>query len=217
MIRLALEQLSSARRIADHANRLGVDRSPLPRRLASEHLGAVLADAVLQAGVNYQTVVQTRVNRIELHFPEAATLSGIIAVIERDGASDFLLWKHPTKVMRFVSLAELLAVKGIDSTLELKTWLCFSGARRDLLDLHGIGPKTCDYLCFLVGIDCVAIDRHVKTFANEAGVTATDYEYLKSVVSYAADLLGMTRRDFDSWIWRTISARAKTDHQLSLF
>jgi endonuclease III len=104
----------------------------------------------------------------------------------------------------------------IGTTNELKLWLNRSDARDHLLSLHGIGPKTYDYLCCLVGIDCIAVDRHVRTFANEAGVAITDYDQLKSVVSYAADLLGMSRRDFDAWIWRTVSARNMFDRQLSL-
>jgi hypothetical protein len=95
-------------------------------------------------------------------------------------------------------------MQGIETSVELRGWLCLSSARQHLLSLNGIGPKTYDYLCCLVGIDCIAIDRHVKTFAKEAGVPVSDYEYLKSVVSYAADLLGMRRRDFDAWIWQTI-------------
>jgi hypothetical protein len=176
----------------------------------------VLADAVLQAGLNYETVVRMRVMRIESQFPETATLSGLIELIERGGASDLLLWKHPTKLTRFVCLAKFLAMRGIETTDELKRWLCVSGARTDLLRLNGIGPKTCDYLCCLVGIDGVAVDRHLKRFASEAGVSVRDYECLKSVVGYAADLLGMSRRDFDAWIWRTVSIRKANISEQSL-
>jgi hypothetical protein len=209
-----LEQLAFARRIADHANRLGAHSLLFTPRAASDHLGALLADAVLQAGVNYKTVVRMRITRIESQFPETATLSGVIALIERGGAGDFMLWKHPTKVTRFESLAKFLAMQGIETSVELRGWLCLSSARQHLLSLNGIGPKTYDYLCCLVGIDCIAIDRHVKTFAKEAGVSVSDYHYLKSVVSYAADLLGMRRRDFDAWIWQTISTRTISDGQL---
>jgi hypothetical protein len=205
-----LEQLSFARRIADHANRLGIHPLPVPARAAFNHIGAALADAVLQPGVNYQTVVRMRITRIEAQFPETATLSGVIELIEREGAGDFLLWKHPTKVARFISLAKFLARQRIETTVELRRWLCLSSARQHLLDLDGIGPKTCDYLSCLVGIDCIAVDRHVRTFAIEAGVSVGDYDELRSAVSYAADLLGIKRRDFDAWIWRTISARAMT-------
>ena len=130
--------------------------------------------------------------------------------------SDFLLWRHPTKVARFVSLAQFLALRHVETTLDLKAWLSKGTAREHLLRLHGIGRKTYDYLCCLVGIDCIAVDRHIKTFASEAGVPLSDYDGLKSAVSYAADFLGITRRDFDAWIWQTVSARASRMHQLSL-
>jgi hypothetical protein len=211
-----LEELGFARRIADYADRLGVQRTPVTMRVASDHLGAVLADAVLQAGVSYRTVVRMRVDRIHSKFPEAATLPGLIAILEHHGAADFLLWRHPVKMTRFTSLTQFLAMQDINTTNELKSWLNQSGARTHLLKLHGIGPKTHDYLCCLVGIDCIAVDRHVRTFANEAGVLISEYEQLKAIVSYAADLLGMARREFDAWIWQTISARNLGNRQLSL-
>jgi hypothetical protein len=210
-----LEQLASARLIADYADRLGVHHSQVARRTECNHLGAVLADAILQAGLSYQNVVRVRIERIQARFPQTSTLAGLIDLIDRDGAADLLLWNHPIKVMRFITLARFLAAQDIDNTVQLKHWLCRSGARSLLLGLQGIGPKTCDYLSCLVGIDCIAVDRHVKTFASEAGVPANDYENLKAAVSYAADLLGVARRDFDSWIWQTISARSDRYHSNS--
>ncbi|CAK7054772.1 MAG: hypothetical protein DELT_01166 [Desulfovibrio sp.] len=214
---VVLEQLEFARRIADYADRLGVHYTPATPRIASDHIGAVLADAILQAGMSYRTVVRVRVDRIHSKFPEAATLSGLIALLDCYGAVDFLSWTHPTKLSRFMGLTNFLCTQQIDTTIELKHWLVQATARKHLLGLHGIGPKTYDYLCCLVGIDCIAVDRHVRTFANEAGVDNHNYDFLQSVVSYAADLLGMPRRDFDAWIWRTISSRMLgNNHQLSL-
>jgi hypothetical protein len=152
-------------------------------------------------------VVHKRVERIQSEFPEAATMSGIISLIARGGTHDFLLWRHPAKVMRFISLARLLASNGVETTGALKRWLDLDGSCEQLLGLHGIGPKTCDYLCCLVGIDRIAVDRHIRTFADEAGVTLEDYQDLKSIMCCAADLLGVARRDFDAWIWRIVSAR----------
>src|ERR1022692_3372383 len=200
---VVIEELEFARRIADYADDLGVRHSRVSLRVTSAHLGAVLADAILQAGVSYRNVVRMRVERIHSRFPEAATLPGLIVLLEQKGAAEFLLWSHPIKMSRFVSLTHLLAEQNINTTVELRLWLNGDDAREHLLSLHGIGPKTCDYLSCLVGIDCIAIDRHVRRFANEAGIAISDYEKLKSVVSYAADLLGMPRRDFDAWIWRT--------------
>jgi hypothetical protein len=59
----------------------------------------------------------------------------------------------------------------------------------------------------LVGLDRIAVDRHIKAFAIEAGVLVADYDSLGAAMSYAADLLGMSRRDFDAWVWQTTSER----------
>jgi endonuclease III len=178
-------------------------------------LGAVLADAILQAGVSYRNVVRKRIERIHSRFPEAATLAGLMVVIEQNGVAEFLLWSHPDKMSRFMALTKLLVEHNINTTVDLRLWLKGSHSREHLLSLHGIGPKTCDYLSCLVGIDCIAIDRHVRRFVNGAGVAVSDYKKLKSVVSYAADLLGITRRDFDAWIWRTSSEENLKERQLS--
>jgi len=200
-----LKNCSSARRIADYAESLGVRGSSVTSRAASEHLGAVLADAILQAGVSYRSVVRVRVDRILSQFPEASTLPGLVMLLRRLGVAEFLLWRHPVKIARFNALTQLLADNNVGTVSELRLWISRDNARERILSLHGIGPKTYDYLCCLVGVDCIAVDRHVRRFANEAGVFIRDYAKLKTIVSYAADLLGMARRDFDAWIWRTLS------------
>src|ERR1039458_7012053 len=97
---VVLEELEFARRIADYADDLGVRHSRVSLRVTSAHLGAVLADAILQAGVSYRTVVRMRVERIHLQFPDAATLPGLITFLEQQGAGEFLLWNHPIKTSR---------------------------------------------------------------------------------------------------------------------
>ncbi len=143
-------------------------------------------------------------------------MPGLMTLLEHHGPSNFLLWSHPVKLSRFVALTSYLALQDIATTVELNGWLSRHGSREQLLALDGVGPKTFDYLCCLVGMDCIAVDRHVRTFASEAGVSVGDYDRLKSVVSYAADLLGIARRDFDSWIWQTVSSRGIDDRQMSL-
>lgn len=196
-----IEVLARARQVATHAARLGIVVTAIPCRPASCHLGAVLADAVLQAGLNYRTVVRPRVHRIQTNYPNAARLSGIKAIVEEGAVCEFLLWKHLAKVSLFIRVAGLLSEHYVEDTSDLREWLPQRPARERLLDLHGFGPKTYDYMCCLVGIDRIAVDRHIKSFANAAGVSADDYDDLQAVVSCAADLLGVRRRDFDAWIW----------------
>lgn len=200
-----LSALSSARLVVQLAQEKGVVRHNTRCREPSYHVGAILADAALQAGLNYRTVVKVRIDKIVLEFPEAATLSGTFKAIASIGVAEFLQWRHHTKLSRFVCLAELLRNEGIDDFHELRTWLHNPSGREKLRAIHGVGPKTVDYLCGLVGLDFIAVDRHIRTFASDAGVKAADYYFLQTVVSYAADLLGISRRHFDASIWTYVS------------
>lgn len=200
-----LSELSSARLVVQLAHEKGVVCNNLSHREPIYHVGAILADAALQAGLNYRAVVKIRVDRIVHEFPEAATLSGMFHAISSIGVAEFLRWNHHTKVSRFVCLAELLRSENVDDFHQLRAWLQNPTCREKLRMIHGVGPKTVDYLCGLVGLDFIAVDRHIRTFASDAGVTEEDYDFLRTVISYAADLLGVSRRQFDASIWTYVS------------
>lgn len=197
--------LLNARKVANHARELGVMDLQPASRPHGHHIGAVLADAILQAGLNYRTVVLPRVQLIVERYPEAHQLDGVQHIIITGGISDFLKWKHHTKLTRFASLVSFLAEQDIQCVPQLRERLCSSSFRESLLDLYGIGPKTIDYLSCLTGIDSVAVDRHIRSFARHSGVDADDYKGLHMVFSCAADLLALPRRDLDSWVWMRVS------------
>jgi hypothetical protein len=199
--------------VANHADSIGFSAGTYerPRRASFTHLGAALADCILQAGVNYRTVVRPRVERIVFLFPESATLSGTKKFIEQKMVSEFLLWTHSEKVERFTHLCGLLDEHRIEDVASLRVWLSAATAHRTaMLQIRGIGPKTVDYLSCLVGIDAIAVDRHIRGFARQAGVEIDDYDLLKQVFSSAADLLDVSRRDFDIWVWNKVSREANS-------
>lgn len=198
-----LINLVCARQVANYAIDLGIiSNSAEMRRPTYCHLGAALADAILQAGLNYRTVVKGRVDRIIQFYPETSELSGVLAVVESERVAGFLLWKHPEKIRRFIAVAHALRAARVANTSELKCSLEKGDLPGDLLTIKGIGPKTVDYLGCLVGVDRVAIDRRMRSFAGAAGVGTSDYDALRDVLSYAADLIGISRREFDAWVWR---------------
>jgi len=176
-------------------------------------MGAVLADSVLQAGLNYAKVVKPRIASILETFPHASTVNTLIEVIETEGSPKFLRWEHGEKISRFDSLVTFVAEAEIESTSELGEALRDDSFRSDIQRLRGVGPKTVDYMACLVGVDCIAVDRHVRGFAVFAGLEDSSYDYLRDVFSFAADLLSVSRRDFDASIWHYQSA--KTARQLS--
>lgn len=200
--------LYAARNIADHAIRLGVVSSHVSFRPSYNHMGAVLADSVLQAGLNYAKVVKPRVASILEHFPQAMTVNVLIEVIEVEGIPKFLQWQHTEKIARFGGLVAFLAESKIESTSELCEALQDDVFRADIRRVRGVGPKTVDYMACLVGADCIAVDRHIRGFAELVGLDDDSYDYLRGAFSFAADLLSISRREFDACIWHYQSTKA---------
>ncbi|WP_036578827.1 hypothetical protein [Brucella anthropi] len=196
-----LEVLKAARRVADFASTQGVPASYAVRRSTYEHAGALLADAVLQAGLSYRSVVMPRVVRILVEFPDMARVSELSCLVRKGSTAHLLNWQHPTKVARFERLVDFLYRAKVDTTEDIRTVLKSDTFCTDLQSLNGVGPKTVDYMACLVGIESVAVDRHIRTFAARAGVNNNKYEFLKNVFCFAADLLSISRREFDAWVW----------------
>ncbi|AOI84629.1 hypothetical protein JAO10_31595 [Burkholderia contaminans] len=212
----AIEVLLAARRIADHAKDEGALFVEMHPRATCEHLGAVLADSVLQAGLNYTTVVRPRVVAILRAHPNRLTISSLVALIQDGKTGAFLNWRHHEKVTRFEALVVFLKDWGIEDVNDLRVSLASDEFCDALQTVNGIGPKTVDYMACLVGIDSIAVDRHVRTFAKTVGVENDDYHFLRKSFCCAADLLSLPRREFDAWLWRRAAAPAQVQLTLAV-
>lgn len=210
----AIEVLLAARRIADHAKDEGALWELKVPRATCEHLGAVLADSVLQAGLNYATVVRPRVLAILRTYSSHDTVSSLLELIKEQRTGEFLSWRHHEKVTRFETLVVFLKEWGVEDVHDLRSNLALEEFCEAIQTLNGIGPKTVDYMACLVGIDSIAVDRHVRTFAKSVGVENDDYHFLRKSFCCAADLLELPRREFDAWLWRR--AASSSQIQLSL-
>lgn len=200
--------LSAARCIADRAICEGLLEPKAPKRPTYQHMGAVLADSILQAGLNYSKIVRPRVKTILEVFPHATTVNAIVRIIEKQGSDRFLQWQHHEKVSRFDDLVKFLSGSDIENTSDLGEALLDDAFRVALREIRGIGPKTVDYMACLVGVDCIAVDRHIRGFAELAGIREDGYDYLRDVFNFAADLLGVSRRQFDASIWQFQASKA---------
>jgi hypothetical protein len=156
---------------------------------------------VLQAGLSYRSVVMPRVARILMEFPDADCVSALICLVKKGNTAHLLDWQHPTKVERFERLVDFLHRSEVDTTDDIRTVLKSDMFCANLQSLNGVGPKTTDYMACLVGIDSIAVDRHIRSFAVRAGVTNDAYDFLKGAFCFAADLLSISRREFDAWVW----------------
>jgi hypothetical protein len=207
--------LQAARQVADFASNEGVPSTSGPRRSDYRHAGALLADSILQAGLNYRAVVLPRVERILRSFPNLDTIGALLPLVEGGHSGDFLDWQHPVKISRFGQLVRFMHREGLDTTTDIREALDSAQFRSDLQSLSGVGPKTVDYMCCLVGIDSIAVDRHIKTFAAKAGLRDSDYEFLKLSFCFAADLLSISRREFDAWVWSRESGAVRPQLELA--
>ncbi|MBI5268486.1 MAG: hypothetical protein HY856_02285 [Burkholderiales bacterium] len=207
--------LLAARRVADFAEKDGALQSTQLPRPTLDHMGAIVADAVLQAGLNYATVVRPRVTGILKKHPDADRVSVLAKLVESRQVATFLNWNHPTKITRFEQLVHSLTSNSIERAEDLREGLRCSDFRASLRTISGVGPKTVDYLACLVGVDSIAVDRHVRTYADRVGVDSRDYDYVQEVFCCAADLLKVSRREFDAWVWRQEAVSAPAS-QLAL-
>ena len=171
------------------------------RRRGYAHMGAVLCDAGLQAGLNYQAVVAPRIERLVHHWPTSTTTRAFQRKARRYGLVDVLRWRDPLKLARIDAMAELFASHDVDTCQDARRWLRTATAEMRLLDIHGVGLKTVDYLRILVGISELAVDRHIRAFANSAGVTGNDLA-IKGQLVRAASRCGLALDHADELLWR---------------
>lgn len=196
-----VQMLLAARRVADYTIEIGAN---IPQReigAAYDHMGALLTDTVLQAGLNYKTVVLPRVQSVLARYPCHYRTSDVMEIVRGGEASAFLTWTHGEKLARFEGLATFLHASSVETVSDLGKRLGDDRFVASVLALKGIGNKTVDYMGCLAGLDAVAVDRHIRTFARRAGVLDDDYHFLRAVFCSAADLLGVSRRAFDAWVW----------------
>lgn len=163
------------------------------------HMGACLTDTVLQSGLRYETVVEPRVHEV-LAIEEAVTTSGFRSLLDREGAKKVLRWTRDEKPRRLEELVSLMLSESVETEDDLKKWL-EDGHDPSLIAIKGIGPKTVDYIKMLVGIHTVAVDRHIRKFAELAGYEGLSYPEVRSLVSEAALELGTDPSSLDHSIW----------------
>jgi hypothetical protein len=177
-----------------------VEPEPLHR-----HMGAIITDAILQSGLNFETVVKPRVQKILNDHPEAATTTGYLKTIEKTGLNALLDWKDQEKPRRVIEATKLLTREGVETPEQLKVWLENEQNVAKLDAVKGVGNKTLDYFRVLSGIPTAAVDRHLLNFLRKASVSVSGYDEARNVINRAADVLRKNRCCLDQSIWTYMS------------
>jgi len=172
-----------------------------------DHMGAILTDAFLQSGINYRNVVEPRVRRIKAQ-ADAKTTSGFLRMLRERGPEKLI--DFPGRKAGWVlNIAEFFDSENVQTAEELKIWLEDPANLARLLQQKGCGPKTRDYIQSLVGIQTVAIDKHLQDFLSGVGVPFQDYAEAQEIFHWAADILKIKRSRLDFSIWSYQSSKSK--------
>jgi hypothetical protein len=181
-----------------------------------DHMGAAIADAVLQAQRDYYSVVAPRTERILKRWPEAKSVSGVLQCLKSVSPSDFLDWSdNPSsssylahRVRRFVEILTLLKNSGVESTDDLKHWLTVEEHSAKLSAIYGVGSKTTEYIKILVGLQTAAPDTRLREFLAQAGIPSAGDLNDGEIINRTADLLSIPRSCFDQSIWQYVGAHS---------
>lgn len=202
-----MDTLMKARMVADYVasnwQLTGASNErPAP---VSNNLAAILVDAVFQAGLNYRTVVLPRVLAVAQAFPELNSFDQLDAVLQTKAFSSAINWNHPEKPDRLRRLVMYFRERDLETLRDLRRWLSSSVNRAALLEVHGVGHKTVDYLSKLLGLPTIAVDRHAHRLLRDVGIVSRSYLEAKRILEFAADLLEISRWTFDRLMWQTLS------------
>jgi hypothetical protein len=174
------------------------------------HVGAILADAVLQSNNNYERNVRHRIARIREEYAHETNLEDLKRLLQQVTAQEFLKWNGTRKPRTFCDLVDLFKREGVNTEKDLQEWLQQEGSSAKLRAIRFIGPKTVDYFKILVGLPNAAMDRHLFAFLERAGIeVGHNYERGQEIIHSAADLMELNRAHLDHSIWRYMSSGAK--------
>ena len=172
-----------------------------------EHMGAIIVDGILQAGLKYETVVKPRVIFILEKYPNNTTTSSFITVCKEQGIKNIISWKNDKKPNLIMLLLSFLQSEQVETCQQFSTWLEQENNILKLRSIKGIGPKTIDYLKILLGKETVAVDIHLKRFVQMAGIELSNYDEIKTVITETANHLNISPSQLDHSIWKYMAER----------
>lgn len=203
--------MSDAEKVAAYAREVGL--AILEPGAGWTHMGALLADACLQPGINYKAVVLPKVRALYAAWPEASTTTAFLRRLAVDDVG-LVLGFRGRKLRVLSDLAVALREEDIETAQDLRLRLQdpsqVAHLRHRLLQVHGVGEKTVDYLGILAGVqERVAVDVHLRKFVEDAGITQQGYAQVAAVIRDAALLLHCPAAALDAAIWRYMSSRPR--------
>ena len=200
------DQIRKAEKLIQYIYKTEHNFVPVIQRTPYNHMGATIVDSILQAGLNYKTVVYPRVKKLLLFYPDYKTTCDFLILIQTIPLTNLINWTNEVKINRIKELSWFLYNNSIETEANLAIWLEDNENKQKLKQIKGIGNKTVDYLTMLSGKPAIAIDRHLFKYLEYAGVVVKSYEEANKIYSYVANQLNMTFYELDKKIWTYMSS-----------
>lgn len=183
----------------------------ITQRTPYYNMAATLTDSVLQAGMNYRSVVYPRVLNILNKYTDYSTTCDFIILFQSIPIEQIIKWKNKKKQNTICELAWFLYNQNVNTEDDLAKWILDDRNVDKLLDINGIGRKTADYLKLLSGQQAIPIDRHMFQFLKLAGVVTTDYKEASIILRNTASVLQIGESIIDKAIWNYMSQKKLKD------
>lgn len=206
------EQLLKARKLISYISSTQHDFIPVTQRPPYYHMGATIVDSILQAGLNYKSVVYPRVKKLLLEYPQYKTTCDFLILMQIIPLTKLIDWKNTIKLDRITNLSWFLYNNKIETETNLANWLSSLDNIQKVLKVPGMGNKTIDYLKMLSGEPAIAIDRHLFKYLELAGIVIKSYEEANKLYCYAAKTLNITLYELDKKIWTYMSSINKQEY-----
>lgn len=174
-------------------------------------MAATLTDSVLQAGMNYKSVVYPRVYNILSKYSDYRTTCDFIILFQTIPIEEIIQWKNKRKQNTICNLALYLYNCNINTEDDLAEWILDDGNAESLLEINGVGRKTIDYMKLLSGQQAIPIDRHMFQFLEIAGVLTADYKEASRILRKTASVLEVGESVLDKTIWNYMSQKSQMD------
>ncbi len=185
---------------------ISLEHKPIERHKYS-HMGALIVDSILQAGLSYDHIVLPRVNRILSLYSHFVTSLDFFILIHTYDIKQMIQMNSDTKATRIFRLTKLLVEENVMSVEDLSRWIQSESNKMKLRLISGIGSKTIDYMSILCGNDDIAIDRHLFAFLEYAGCRKKTYNESKEIYQLASRQLNISLSFLDEGIWKFMRAK----------
>lgn len=171
-------------------------------RVKEENFLVLIADSVLQQGMNYTYFVLPRLKHIKINYSYIKNISKI--PIDNEYIEILLQLKNKRKTHIFKEIITLLSHEKVDTYIDMVNWLNDKKNHTKLLSIHGFGNKTLDYMLNLFGYQTIPIDRHIYSFLQICDVKTKNYQFASNLMNNVAKENDFCKITFDKEIWNYV-------------